>query len=63
MADNLSFSEEDFAKQEKSARRKDMAGAFASWLNSMSINPDPNLPQVVRPRRRVEQMSLKITEQ
>ena len=48
MADNLSFSEEDFAKQEKSARRKDMAGAFASWLNSMSINPDPNLPQVVQ---------------
>jgi hypothetical protein len=48
MAVNLSFSEEDFLKQEKSAKRKDMAGAFASWLNSMSINPDPNLPQVVQ---------------
>jgi len=48
MALNLSFSEEDFAGQEKSAKRKDMAGAFASWLNSMSINPDPNLPQVVQ---------------
>jgi len=48
MALNLSFSEEDFAKQEKSVKRKDMAGAFASWLNSMSINPDPNLPQVVQ---------------
>jgi len=48
MALNLSFSEEDFSKQEKSAKRKDMAGAFASWLNSMSINPDPNLPQVVQ---------------
>ena len=48
MAVNLSFSEDDFLKQEKSAKRKDMAGAFASWLNSMSINPDPNLPQVVQ---------------
>ena len=45
---NLSFTEEDFTGQEKSARRKDMAGAFAGWLNSMSINPDPNLPQVLQ---------------
>jgi len=45
---NLSFTEEDFTGQEKSARRKDMAGAFAGWLNSMSINPDQNLPQVLQ---------------
>ena len=45
---NLGFDEEDFIGQEKSARRKDMAGAFAGWLNSMSINPDPNLPQVLQ---------------
>ena len=45
---NLTFSEEDFIGQEKSARRKDMAGAFAGWLNSMTINPDPNLPQVLQ---------------
>jgi len=45
---NLSFTEEDFTGQEKSARRKDMAGAFAGWLNSMSINPDPNLPQALQ---------------
>ena len=45
---NLSFTEEDFTGQEKSARRKDMAGAFAGWLNSMSINPDPNLPRVLQ---------------
>ena len=45
---NSGFDEEDFIGQEKSARRKDMAGAFAGWLNSMSINPDPNLPQVLQ---------------
>jgi len=45
---NAGFDEEDFIGQEKSARRKDMAGAFAGWLNSMSINPDPNLPQVLQ---------------
>ncbi len=45
---NRTFTEEDFVGQEKSARRKDMAGAFAGWLNSMSINPDPNLPQVLQ---------------
>ena len=45
---NLGFDEEDFIGQEKSARRKDMAGAFAGWLNSMTINPDPNLPQVLQ---------------
>jgi len=45
---NRTFTEEDFVGQEKSARRKDMAGAFAGWLNSMSISPDPNLPQVLQ---------------
>ena len=41
---NLSFSPEDLAGQERRNRRKDQAAAFASWLNSMSIRPDPDLP-------------------
>ena len=41
---NLSFSPEDLAGQERRNRRKDQAAAFASWLNSVSIRPDPNLP-------------------
>lgn len=41
---NLSFSPEDLASQERRNRRKDQAAAFASWLNSVSIRPDPNLP-------------------
>ena len=44
----LSFTEQDFIGQEKTDRRKNMAGALAGWLNSMSINPDPNLPQVLQ---------------
>jgi len=48
---NLSFSPEDLAGQERKAKRQDQAGAFASWLNSMTIRPDPNLPAQLQAAR------------
>ena len=55
---NLSFSPEDLAGQERKAKRQDQAAAFASWLNSMSIRPDPNLPAQLQAARasRVEDL-------
>ena len=55
---NLSFSPEDLAGQERKAKRQDQAGAFASWLNSMTIRPDPNLPAQLQAARasRVEDL-------
>lgn len=55
---NLSFSPEDLAGQERKAKRQDQAAAFASWLNSMSIRPDPNLPAQLQAARaaRVENL-------
>ena len=55
---NLSFSPEDLAGQERKAKRQDQAGAFASWLNSMTIRPDPNLPAQLQAARgeRVENL-------
>ena len=55
---NLNFSPEDLAGQERRNRRKDQAAAFASWLNSMSIRPDPNLPAQLQAARaaRVEDL-------
>jgi hypothetical protein len=55
---NLTFSPEDLAGQERKAKRQDQAGAFASWLNSMSIRPDPNLPAQLQAARgeRVENL-------
>ena len=55
---NLSFSPEDLAGQERKAKRQDQAAAFASWLNSVSIRPDPNLPAQLQAARaaRVEDL-------
>lgn len=36
--------EDDLAMQERRAKRSDQAAAFASWLNSMRMKPDANLP-------------------
>lgn len=36
--------EDDLEMQESRAKRSDQAAAFASWLNSMRMKPDANLP-------------------
>ena len=40
----IGMSEDDLAMQERRDRRSNQAAAFASWLNSMSLRPDANLP-------------------
>lgn len=40
----IGMTEDDLAMQESRAKRSDQAAAFASWLNSMRMKPDANLP-------------------
>ena len=40
----IGMTEDDLAMQERRAKRSDQAAAFASWLNSMRMKPDANLP-------------------
>ena len=40
----IGMAEDDLAMQESRAKRSDQAAAFASWLNSMRMKPDANLP-------------------
>jgi len=40
----IGMSEDDLAMQERRDRRSNQAATFASWLNSMSLRPDANLP-------------------
>lgn len=40
----IGMTEDDLALQERRAKRADQAAAFASWLNSMRMTPDENLP-------------------
>jgi len=40
----IGMTEDDLAMQERRAKRSDQAAAFASWLNSMRMKPDENLP-------------------
>lgn len=40
----IGIAEDDLAMQESRAKRSDQAAAFASWLNSMRMKPDANLP-------------------
>ena len=40
----IGMTEDDLAMQESRAKRSDQAAAFASWLNSMTLRPDANLP-------------------
>lgn len=40
----IGMSEDDLAMQERRDRRSNQAAVFASWLNSMSLRPDENLP-------------------
>ena len=40
----IGMTEDDLAMQERRAKRSDQAAVFASWLNSMRMKPDANLP-------------------
>ena len=40
----IGMTEDDLAMQEPRTKRSDQAAAFASWLNSMRMKPDANLP-------------------
>ena len=40
----IGMTEDDLAMQERRSKRSDQAAAFASWLNSMRMKPDANLP-------------------
>ena len=40
----IGMTEDDLAMQERRDRRSNQAAVFASWLNSMSLRPDANLP-------------------
>jgi hypothetical protein len=40
----IGMTEDDLAMQERRSKRSDQAAAFASWLNSMRLKPDANLP-------------------
>ena len=40
----IGMTDDDLATQESRAKRSDQAAAFASWLNSMRMKPDANLP-------------------
>ena len=40
----IGMTEDDLAMQERRAKRSDQAAVFASWLNSMRMKPDENLP-------------------
>jgi hypothetical protein len=40
----IGMTDDDLAMQESRAKRSDQAAVFASWLNSMRMKPDANLP-------------------
>ena len=44
----LCLPQQDLMRKGKTGCPKNMVGALAGWLNSMSTNPDPNFPQVLQ---------------